>query len=121
MALSDGIAGGLISAGSNLIGGIFNAFGQSSANKQNLKIARENNAANQQLQATQNAWNLQQWNRENAYNSASAQKQRLLDAGLNPTLALNQIASPMYSGTCFNPERLFNPTLLIINSKPILI
>ena len=93
MAISDGVAGGLIDAGSNLLGGIFNSFGQSSANKQNLKIARENNAANQQLQANQNAWNLQQWNRENAYNSASAQKQRLLAAGLNPSLALNNIAT----------------------------
>lgn len=32
----------------------------------------------------QNAWSLGMWNRTNQYNSPVAQKQRLLDAGLNP-------------------------------------
>ena len=39
---------------------------------------------NQQLADKQNQWNIDQWNRENEYNSASAQKQRLIDAGMNP-------------------------------------
>lgn len=77
------IAGGLAAAGS-VIGGLLGKSGQSSANKANLQIARENNAANQQLSTQQNQWNVDQWNRENAYNSASAQKERLIAAGVNP-------------------------------------
>ena len=60
--------------------------GQKSANKTNLQIARETNAANQQLAEEQNQWNIDQWNRENEYNSAYAQKQRLIAAGMNPMM-----------------------------------
>lgn len=82
-----------ISAASSLIGGAMNFFGKKKTNDQQLQIAREQNKANQQLQDSQNQWNLEQWNRENAYNNASAQKQRLLDAGINPAFAMGQIAS----------------------------
>lgn len=58
-------------------------------NKANLAIARETNAYNYLLASKQNDWNLEQWNRENAYNAPSAQRQRLLDAGLNPNLMLD--------------------------------
>ena len=57
---------------------------QSDANATNLQIARETNTSNQQLAEKQNQWNIDQWNRENEYNSAAAQKQRLIDAGMNP-------------------------------------
>lgn len=58
-------------------------------NKANLAIARETNAYNYLLASKQNDWNIEQWNRENAYNTPSAQRQRLLDAGLNPNLMLD--------------------------------
>ena len=58
-------------------------------NKANLAISRETNAYNYLLASKQNDWNVEQWNRENAYNTPSAQRQRLLDAGLNPNLMLN--------------------------------
>ena len=87
------VGASMISAGSSVLGGISGAVSQSSANKTNLQIARENNLANQQLQKNQNEWNLQQWERENKYNSASSQKQRLLDAGYNPALAAGQVAT----------------------------
>lgn len=58
-------------------------------NKANLAIARETNAYNYLLASKQNDWNIEQWNRENAYNAPSAQRQRLLDAGLNPNLMLD--------------------------------
>lgn len=66
-------------------------FGKSTdrTNKANLAIARETNAYNYLLAAKQNDWNVEQWNRENAYNTPSAQRQRLLDAGLNPNLMLD--------------------------------
>lgn len=40
-------------------------------------------------QAT-NEWNLRQWNRENEYNSPSAEKQRYLEAGINPIWAMSK-------------------------------
>lgn len=58
-------------------------------NKANLAISRETNAYNYLLASKQNDWNIEQWNRENAYNTPSAQRQRLLDAGLNPNLMLD--------------------------------
>ena len=73
-----------IGAGSSVVGGILGVNSQKSANKTNLEIARETNATNQQLAQEQNQWNIDQWNRENAYNDPSAQKQRMIDAGLNP-------------------------------------
>ena len=93
MPINAAIGSSLIGAGSSLLGGVMSGIAQNSANKTNLQIARENNAANQQLQSSQNAWNLDQWNRENTYNSASSQKQRLLDAGYNPQLASGQVAT----------------------------
>lgn len=64
------IAAGITAAGS-LAGGFFGA------------------SAQQKAVDKQNAFNLDMWNRMNAYNTPSAQKQRLIDAGLNPNLMLN--------------------------------
>lgn len=65
----------VIAAGASLVGSAINKSSQSSANKQNLELARY-----------QNNWNLQQWNRENDYNSPIQQMLRLKQAGLNPNL-----------------------------------
>ena len=92
-AIAPAIIGAGIVAASSLVGGLLNKKSQSNANSSNIDMARENNAANQQLQKNQNDWNLKQWNRENEYNSATAQRARLEKAGLNPQLALNQIAT----------------------------
>ena len=93
MPINPLVGAALIQGGSNFVSGLFGASAQDKANKTNLQIARENNLANQQLQKNQNEWNLQQWERENKYNSASSQKQRLLDAGYNPALAAGQVAT----------------------------
>ena len=86
------------------LGGIAHMFGNSDVNgrdnKANLQIQRETNAMNYLMQKETNAqnykiWqeqkqnNLDMWNLENEYNSASAQRQRLEDAGLNPYLMMN--------------------------------
>ena len=65
----------LIAGGASLIGSAINKSSQSSANRQNLELAKY-----------QNSWNLQQWQRENVYNDPSAQMLRLKNAGLNPNL-----------------------------------
>ena len=58
------VGAALVGAGSSLVGGILGKNSQSSANKTNLQIARETNAANQQLAEKQNQWNIDQWNRK---------------------------------------------------------
>ena len=76
--------GAAIGAAASLAGGLMGKKSQSDANATNLQTAHETNAANQQLAEKQNQWNIDQWNRENDYNTAAAQKQRLIDAGMNP-------------------------------------
>lgn len=112
----------LISGGASVIGGLVNSiFGSRSnrkANETNMKIAQMNNefnAAEAQKnrdfmsaeREQQNAWNLEQWNRENEYNSASSQRARLEEAGLNPYLMMSGgsagTASSVSSGSSSAP------------------
>lgn len=79
-----------ISAGASIIGGALGASGQSSANKTNIQLQREQNAWNEKQAEKANQWNLEQWERENLYNSPVQQMQRLEQAGLNPNLMYGQ-------------------------------
>lgn len=83
------LIGGGISGVSSIFGGLLNRGSQSSANRTNLQINRDNQKWNEKMMDKQNSWNLAQWNRENEYNSASQQVARLKAAGLNPYLMLN--------------------------------
>lgn len=93
-ALGAGISG-LFGVGSSAM----NAASQNQANKYNLQAQRETNRANMainqsQLDYAQKMYQdqvAQQWkmfNTTNAYNSPAAQKQRYLDAGLNPYMMM---------------------------------
>ena len=93
-ALGAGISG-LFGIGSSVL----NAHNQNQANKYNLQAQRETNQANMainqsQLDYAQKMYQdqvAQQWkmfNTTNAYNSPAAQKQRYLDAGLNPYMMM---------------------------------
>jgi hypothetical protein len=93
-ALGAGISG-LFGIGSSAM----NAASQNQANKYNLQAQRETNQANMamnqsQLDYAQKMYQdqvAQQWkmfNATNAYNSPAAQKQRYLDAGLNPYMMM---------------------------------
>lgn len=73
------IGASLIAGGTSLIGGIANAFGQSSANRTNIKLQRE-----------AQAWQESMWNKQNEYNTPAAQIQRMKEAGLNPALMYSQ-------------------------------
>lgn len=93
-----------ISGGASLLGGILSKNSQSSANKTNLQINRENQKWNEKMMDKQNAWNLAQWNRENEYNSASQQVARYRAAGLNPYLMMqNGSAGSASSVTSASP------------------
>ena len=76
-------------AGITALGGIANSilggiFG-SSANSQNVAMQREINAQNYKMFKEQQQWSEDMWNKQNAYNDPSAQVQRLLAAGINPS------------------------------------
>lgn len=87
----------LITGGIGLVGGMFS--GQK-ANKTNLKIARETNAANFRLAQYQADQNLKLWNLNNEYNTPLAQMERYQQAGLNPHLIYgNGSASAGNSGS----------------------
>lgn len=118
-AAMTGVVGSSIGAGSSLAGGIASTAMQNSANKEiaqmnnafnekmfDKQIAYNKEMYQQQLgdqwkfynDSKQNAWDLVEnqqqfqtdmWNKNNEYNSASAQRERLEAAGLNPYMMMN--------------------------------
>lgn len=81
-------------------------------NQANIQIAQEANQNNYKMFQEQNQWNLDQWNRENEYNSASSQRQRLEDAGLNPYLMMSGgSAGTASSITSASPTPTVTPTM----------
>jgi len=84
------IGAAAIGAGASIAGGAIGALGQSSANKTNIRLQREQNAWNERQAEKANQWNIEQWERENLYNSPMQQMQRLEQAGLNPNLMYSQ-------------------------------
>lgn len=89
MAFSAAIGSALIGGASNLLGNVLGNISQKDANKTNLKIAQMNNEFNERMMQKQMDYNTEMWEKENAYNSASAQRKRLEEAGLNPSLMMN--------------------------------
>ena len=118
-AAMTGVVGSAIGAGSSLIGGAVSTAAQNAANKEiaqmnnafnekmfDKQVAYNKEMYQQQLgdqwkfynDSKQNAWDLVEnhqqfqtdmWNKNNEYNSASAQRERLEAAGLNPYLMMN--------------------------------
>lgn len=114
-----GVVGSAIGAGASLIGGAGSTAAQNAANKEiaqmnnafnekmfDKQVAYNKEMYQQQLgdqwkfynDSKQNAWDLVEnqqqfqtdmWNKNNEYNSASAQRERLEAAGLNPYLMMN--------------------------------
>jgi vancomycin permeability regulator SanA len=71
-----------------IVGPIASAVGgavsTNKTNKNNMAINQMNNDFNAAEAQKVRDFQLDMWNRENEYNTASAQRQRLSDAGLNP-------------------------------------
>lgn len=89
MGLFGSIAGGLLGAGSSVIENSQNRQNVRETNQMNYKINQMNNQFNERMAIQQRNWQENMWNKENAYNTASAQRQRLEEAGLNPYLMMN--------------------------------
>ena len=89
MGLFGSIAGGLLGAGSSVIQNSQNRQSVRETNQMNYKINQMNNQFNERMAIQQRNWQERMWNNENIYNTASAQRQRLQEAGLNPYLMMN--------------------------------
>lgn len=89
MGLLGSIAGGLLGIGSSAIQNSQNRQNVRETNQMNYKINQMNNQFNERMAIQQRNWQENMWNKENAYNTASAQRQRLEEAGLNPYLMMN--------------------------------
>lgn len=89
MGLFGSIAGGLLGVGSSSVQNSQNRQNVQETNRTNYKINQMNNQFNERMAIQQRNWQENMWNKENAYNTASAQRQRLEDAGLNPYLMMN--------------------------------
>lgn len=102
-----------ISAGVAIAGLIASVIG-------NIISTERTNRLNRELAEKENAWNLEQWQRETAYNSPAAQMQRLLSAGLNPSLMYeggnfsnSAASSPDFKASLSPMERVeFDPTAM---------
>lgn len=101
----------LLGAGTSIASNRKNAQSVSDTNATNMAIAQMNNEWSEkmaqkqmnyntmmnekqfgqakELQQIQNDYQTEMWNKTNEYNSASAQRQRLEDAGLNPYLMMS--------------------------------
>lgn len=89
MGLFGSIAGGLLGIGSSVMQNSQNRQNVQETNQMNYKINQMNNQFNERMAIQQRNWQENMWNKENAYNTASAQRQRLEEAGLNPYLMMN--------------------------------
>lgn len=89
MGILGSIAGGLLGIGSSAIQNSQNRQNVRETNQMNYKINQMNNQFNERMAIQQRNWQENMWNKENAYNTASAQRQRLEEAGLNPYLMMN--------------------------------
>lgn len=89
MGLLGSIAGGLLGFGSSAVQNSQNRQSVRETNQMNYRINQMNNQFNERMAMQQRDFQENMWNKENAYNTASAQRQRLEEAGLNPYLMMN--------------------------------
>lgn len=83
------VAGGLLGIGSSSMQNAQNRQNVRETNQMNYKINQMNNQFNERMAMQQRDFQENMWNKENAYNTASAQRQRLEEAGLNPYMMMN--------------------------------
>lgn len=88
--IAPAVVAGLVSAGGGLLSSLIGGHSSSSNASKSLRFQQAENEKNRQwnlkLAKMQNDWNMSLYDKNNAYNSPAAQKQRYIDAGLNPDL-----------------------------------
>lgn len=80
--------GAFAQAASSIIGGGLGLIGQHQASQDAYGMAND-----------ARSWQLDMWDRENRYNTPAAQKQRLIDAGLSPSLMYQTMPQNTSQGT----------------------
>lgn len=121
----DPMTGAIIQGGSgvlgSLVGGIFGASSQNSANKTNMQIAQMNNEFNERMMQKQMNYNTDMWNKQNEYNSPTAQVARLKAAGLNPYLMMSGSNGNLGSASSANSANMAsssgNPNMQAYNPQ----
>lgn len=73
----------------SLVSDLFGFGSQQSANRHNMEIAQMNNEFNERMLDKQLDYNTRMWHAQNLYNSASQQRYRLEQAGLNPYMMMD--------------------------------
>lgn len=98
-----------------VVGPIASAVGDAvstnKANKSNMAVNRMNNEFNAAEAQKVRDFQLDMWNRENMYNSASSQRQRLEEAGLNPYLMMSGGNAGISSSAGSTPPASASPPL----------
>ena len=89
----------LIGAAGAIGGALLGSSSNKSSNSQNMKINQMNNEFNAREAEKARQFQLNMWSRENEYNTASAQRQRLVEAGLNPYLMMDGSSAGMAGST----------------------
>lgn len=82
-----------------VVGSAISAIAASAASKTNANNVASTNALNYKMWNEQREYDYQKWQEANAYNTPEQQKQRYLDAGINPTLAMSNIGSGTVEST----------------------
>ncbi len=87
------ISGAALNAGSSILStGLSGIFGRNQQKRQHqydLELTQLNQEYGREMLKRQQDWQLQMWQAENEYNTASNQRKRLEEAGLNPYLMLD--------------------------------
>jgi topoisomerase IA-like protein len=109
--------GTIISPVASLVGGLASSF---IGSEQNANAVKSTNATNLQIAQQNNAFNQQMWEENNAYNDPSAQRDRLLKAGINPYQGDNvaSVASKSVEGTMPAPMQAPQPGNAFLQSSP---
>lgn len=102
------VGGALIGAGANLVGNLLGKSSQDKANEFSAEQAQINREFQERMWNKQVEYNTEMWNKSNEYNSAKNQVARLREAGLNPALALGQVAAG--SATSSPPQSVGLPS-----------
>lgn len=101
----------LIGAAAAIGGGIMASKSNSSVNKSNAQINQMNNEFNAAEAEKARQFQLDMWDRENRYNTASAQRQRLSEAGLNPYLMMDGSSAGVAGSTGSTSQAQASPPL----------
>lgn len=109
------VGGSIITGAANLLGGLFGIGAQQSANEQNMKIAQMNNEYNERMLEKQMRYNTRMWHAQNLYNSASQQRYRIEQAGLNPYMMMDG----GNAGTASSASGITPPTATPVQVQPL--